>query len=226
MTKLSIVLALAPTLFAQEMFAQEIIGPIRIHAGTSPFADVSGQVWASDTPYVQGITAVSSAPMVAVTNAANPALYQTQRISFVIGSACSAFSYVFSVPSTRYRVTLKVAELGTAPRSFRVSMNGGSAAVTITTRKWEWLPINLFYANVTNGSLTVALSASGTNGGVCPVLSAIEVVPQVPIMETDVTALTQDFSTVVRRGVGYGTDAVAFVDSNGLLETVPGEPGT
>ncbi len=81
-----------------------------------------------------------------------------------------------------------------------------------------------FYTNVTNGFLTITLAGTGVNG--CPAISAVEVVPQVPITETDVTALTQNLSTFVRQGPGFGIGAVAFVDQNGMLNTVTGDPGT
>jgi hypothetical protein len=213
---------LAIALVTPALFAQEIIGPIRIHAGSAPYTDVSSQVWASDAAYVQGVTAISTSPLAPVANATNIGLYRAQRISFPMGASCSNFSYVVPVPNNRYRITLKLAELGPTARTVVVTLNGTVAALNIATQPGSATD-RVYYANVANSLLTIALSSNST--AACPVISALEILPQIPIAETDVTSLNQDFSTVVRRGPGYGTGAVAFVNGAGQLETVAGDPG-
>src|ERR1700686_4243539 len=118
-------------LIATASFGQEIIGPIRIHAAATPYTDVSGQIWASDAAYAQGITALTTAPLATVANATNTGLYQAQRMSFGMGSSCSAFSYVFPVPNNRYRLTLKLADLGTTARTFSAAISGISPTPSI-----------------------------------------------------------------------------------------------
>ena len=102
---------LAAALAIPALFAQENIGPIRIHAGLTSFTDLSGQIWAPDTTYAQGITAISTAPLSPVANAMNPTLYQAQREALSFGSSCSPFSarffaapLPFAPPTRRSRI--------------------------------------------------------------------------------------------------------------------------
>jgi hypothetical protein len=72
--------------------------------------------------------------------------------------------------------------------------------------------VPLKVAVVRIGTLAAAGTGVGTN-------------TQTPIPESNVVNLQADLAQRPLKGVGFGTNAVAIVDDNGLIETAAGEPG-
>ena len=66
---------------------------------------------------------------------------------------------------------------------------------------------------VRTGSRTISSTSAGTVGNVTP------------IVESSVIGLQADLAQRPIKGVGFGTNAVAVVDDNGLIETAVGDPG-
>jgi hypothetical protein len=143
---------------------------IRVNAGGPSFTDVYGLPWAADSG---GSVASTTA---AIANTAMPAIYQTAR--------SGAATYRFTVPNGEYSVILKFAEIGVGAaglRQFNVDLNGarvltnfdifGAAGRAMTAID------RAFDVTVTNGSLTIALSAGGIGA---PLLNGIEIILQYP----------------------------------------------
>lgn len=75
--------------------------------------------------------------------------------------------------------------------------------------------IPLKVAQVRVGSqIIVPTGNTGTTGGVTG-----------PIPESSITGLQADLAQRPMKGAGFGTNAVATVDDNGMIETVVGDPG-
>jgi hypothetical protein len=72
--------------------------------------------------------------------------------------------------------------------------------------------VALKVAVVRIGTQAVTLSGTGADA-------------QTPIPESSVVNLQADLAQRPLKGVGFGTNAVAYVDDNGLLETSAGDPG-
>jgi hypothetical protein len=62
-----------------------------------------------------------------------------------------------------------------------------------------------------------AISGTGGGGGA--------VSNDTPILESSVVGLQADLSQRAMKGAGFGTNAVAVVDDNGMIETAVGDPG-
>jgi hypothetical protein len=194
--------------------AQELITPLRVHAGTSTLMDVSGQNWIPDAPYANAGSAVMSYTG-SVTGALNQPLYQTLRV------ACAPLSYSIPVPAGRYRVTLKFSEFTTV-RKMDITING-----TIVTRGFS-NTLNaavdkVYYVTTTAIPLSITLSGSAYNS--CASLAGLELVPQIAIAETDVSGLVSDISQRAVIGPGYAPGA-AVINGSGQLVSAAGSPGT
>ena len=142
----------------------------RINCGSSSaYTDSAGGVWAADQ-YFSGGTAVSTAT--AVTNTADPALYQTQR-------AGTTFSYTVPVPNGTYTLSFLFAEISgstTGQRVFNVTANGKALLTGLDiyaaaggNRAFS----RTFPVSVTNGQLALAFTSTAGQASV----AAIQVAP-------------------------------------------------
>jgi hypothetical protein len=71
--------------------------------------------------------------------------------------------------------------------------------------------------------LRVASVRTGTQAATTGTSSPVS--NDTPILESTVVGLVADLGQRPQKGAGYGTNAVAFVDDNGMLETSAGDPG-
>lgn len=194
--------------------AQELITPLRVHAGTSALMDVSGQNWIPDAPYASAGSAVASYTG-SVSGALNQPLYQTLRI------ACSPLSYSIAVPAGRYRITLKFSEFTTV-RKMDITVNGTTVARGFSNTLNAAVD-KVYYVTTTASPLSITLSGSAYNS--CASVAGFEVAPQIAITETDVSGLVSDISQRAIIGPGYAP-GVAVINSSGQLVSAAGSPGT
>jgi hypothetical protein len=144
--------------------------PIRINAGGVVYKDASGQVWAADSGFLNGVA--NDSPQ-SLSNTADLTLYRTERRT---AWDDTTLKYRFNVPNGTYRVTLKFAELFyTLPNSriFDVVVNG-------TTTDYHFDPFvaaggknraidRTYTVPVSNGSLSLDLVTIAGHAQICAI---------------------------------------------------------
>jgi hypothetical protein len=144
--------------------------PIRVESGgAAAYTDSLGNVWSADYGFTGGST---SSVTSAITNTADPKLYQTQRYG--------TFSYTFTgIPNGSHTVTLKFAEsFWTSPgqRIFGVSINGATVLSNfdiIAQAGGAKIALDkTFTVNTTTGTVTIQF-VPGTKDN--PMVQAIQI---------------------------------------------------
>ena len=142
---------------------------IRVNAGGSAYTDRLGQVWSPDSGFSAGSAYSVTAP---ISGTSEPTLYQCQRYA-------GTLQYQFPVPSGKYNVKLKFAEIyfgSPGQRVFHIVLNG-------TTVQQDFDPIVAAGAPFTAVDRTFSISASGqvliqlVSVKDNPILNAIEITP-------------------------------------------------
>jgi hypothetical protein len=161
--------------------------PIRVNAGGPDYAGSGGVAWKADTGFTGGNLWSTG---LAVSNTADPAIYQTQR--------WGEFGYRFAVPNGSYAMTLKFSEtsqLGIGFRQFNVAINGAPALTNFDIYAQAgggFIALDkTFPVNVTNGEIRIDFAAGASNW---PELNGIEIAPA--------TATAASAGGVAKRQVG------------------------
>lgn len=135
--------------------------PIRLSAGGPQYVDLLGQVWMPDYGYSAGTSTNSSTAWISNTMA--PGIYQYERYA-------RSFSYNLSVPNGVYVVNLRFAETdfnSTGERVFNVTLNGqlvlSNFDILAQAGCADCALDRAFTVQVTNGTITIALSAIVNN---------------------------------------------------------------
>jgi YD repeat-containing protein len=154
--------------------AQTAFEPIRVDAGGSGYTDSLGQVWGADTGFGSGTVATSTSAT--ITGTPDSALFQSIRY---LNGGSGDLTYSFSVPNGAYEVKLLFAEIWSGAftvgvRTFHIKLEGETVEQNLdvfAVAGANAALVRTFPANVTDGSLSIALGQSVQN----PVISGIEI---------------------------------------------------
>ena len=142
--------------------------PIFVNSGGGAYTDILGNSWSADTGFTGGQVASTTK---SIANTPDPALYQTERY----GNS----SYVFNVPSGKYTVILKFAEIywtSSGKRLFNTSIDGTQVLTNfdiVAAAGAAFTAIDKsFPVTVTGSSITIQFTTGSAD---LPKISAIEI---------------------------------------------------
>lgn len=203
---------LASTLLATTVPPAEAAFVQRVDAaGTVPYTDLAGNVWAPDQAYAPGgfgfVRGSTFSTTSAIANTSDDQLYQTLRHNL-------SFEYRFDLPNDTYTVTLRFAEIrptnfAVGRRVFNVSMEGSSLLTgfdIFATAGANTAVDRTFEVAVGDGTLNIAFSGTSRRA----VVNAIAVESVAASSDFTFTA-TPSAATMSPSGSTIFTTEVTFV---------------